>query len=201
MPAQPKKFNAVRATRVSLLMALSLSVGIGTTLYAPLLHSKASKSSVRQAVGAAGTGSALPTTARQLDQVPDARPTVVSSPPVLRVAPTQALSPVPAVQQESASVPAPDQPVLREDTEDGAGDMETGAVSTVRLVKVAQRTSGIKRVTTNRAAAPRLSGRITPAGVAPSRSQARPTATVPRLVVPQIVRRPAAPVIATTSAS
>ena len=201
MPAQPKKFNTVRATRVSLLMALSLSVGIGTTLYAPLLHSRASKTSVRQAVGAAEQVSVLSTPSRQQDQDPGAHPPALSPFPVLRATPPPSPGNTSAVQQKSASIPAPDRPVPRDDTKQGEGDMETGAVSTVRLVKVAQRTSGVKRVTTNRAAAPRLSSRITPAGVTPSRFQARPTATMPHLVVPRIVRRPAAPVIATTSAS
>ena len=191
MSTQPKKFSAIHATRLTLLMALSLSVGIGTTLYAPLLHSRASKTSGRQAVGAVEQVSVLSTPSRQQDQDPGAHPPALSPFPGLRATPPQ----------ESASIPAPDRPVQREDTEDGAGVTETGAVSTVRLVKVAQRTSGIKRVTTNRAAVPRLSSQITPAGVTPSRFQARPTATVPHLVVPRIVRRPAAPVIATTSAS
>jgi len=36
MPSTSKKFNSVRAARLSLLMTLSLTVGIGTAIYAPL---------------------------------------------------------------------------------------------------------------------------------------------------------------------
>jgi len=36
MPNPSKKFNSVRAARLSLLLTLSLTVGIGTAIYAPL---------------------------------------------------------------------------------------------------------------------------------------------------------------------
>ena len=48
MPATSKKFNSVRAARLSLLLTLSLTVGIGAAIYGPLDLKQSSASQTPQ---------------------------------------------------------------------------------------------------------------------------------------------------------
>ncbi len=219
MPNPPKKFNSVRATRLSLLMALSLTVGIGISIYAPLAHVRPAKAGVQQNAQAVDTGSALPTTARLPEPLLapktwQAAPLVTSvgsaaAPQGARQDATAAgIVPVPNPSVSQESVPtAPERvrPAQEERSEGHEGEAQTGSAPMVRLVRVTQRTLGFAGGTVKRSVTPRLTRRATPSpvvtGKLPPRLATQPAATVVRQVVPKVVRRPTAPVIATTSAS
>jgi hypothetical protein len=203
MPAQPKKFNAVRATRLSLLLTLSLTVGIGTTLYAPLAHYRATLSGARRAAVAAPVLSALsgPMNAAAQATIPQEPARRATSPSTVTVVDSALTKQNPVATREEASRPsdraAPEQgvPAPRNDSEDGEGSTESGRVPSVRLVRVVQRAPG----STVRAAPLRPSRQVTPAVAGQRPVQA--AAPVARPAVPRIVRRPTVPVIATTAAS
>ena len=218
MPNQPKKFSSVRATRLSLLMALSLTVGIGTTIYAPLAHSRAVKANVQQPAQVADAVLAPPI--GQLPEpllAPGARtaaplvPSIGSAAEPQRGGQASTGAGSVSVQDQSVSpesapaAPERPRPAQEERSEDREGDAQTGRAPAVRLVEVTQRTPGYAGSAMKRSVTPPLARQVTPSPVVtghlPSRLTARPAAPVARQAVPRIVRRPAAPVIATTSAS
>lgn len=55
MPSTSKKFNSVRATRLSLLLTLSLTAGISTAIYEPLKLKQSGVSQTRQVAPTAAT--------------------------------------------------------------------------------------------------------------------------------------------------
>ena len=218
MPNPPKKFNSVRATRLSLLMALSLTVGIGTTIYVPLAHSRAAKTNVRQLAQVADAVSVPPIGPLPESLLaPGARtatplvPSIGSAAEPQRGGQASTGADSVSVQDQSISPEsapaAPERPrPAQEDGSDGReAETQAARAPVVRLVRATQRTPGFPGIATKRSVTPRLARHVTPSpvvtGQLPSRSTARPAAPVARQAVPRIVRRPAAPVIATTSAS
>lgn len=224
MPKQPKKFNSVRATRLSLLMVLSLTVGIGISIYAPMAQVRPTKAAVQQPAQAVDSVTALPAAARLSEplRVPETRTAAPLVTSIGRAAEPQGAAQDftgasigstqdPSIGQEL--VPATLQhlePALEDGSEDREGEAQTESAPVVRLVRVIQRTPGFARSTPNRSVTPRLTRRVTPSpvltgpvltGPLPSRPNAHAAAPVARQAVPRIVRRPTAPVIATTSAS
>ena len=218
MPNPTKKFSSVRATRLSLLMALSLTVGVGTTIYAPLAHSRAVKTNVRQSAQVADAVLAPPI--GQLPGpllAPGTRTAAPRVPSVGRAAVPQEAGPDStgagsvSVQDQSVSpesapaAPERPRPAQADRSEDREGETQTARAPVVRLVRATERTPGFAGIATKRSVTWRARRGVTPSpvvtGQLPSRSTARPAAPVARQAVPRIVRRPAAPVIATTSAS
>ncbi|TSA79930.1 hypothetical protein FNU79_17220 [Deinococcus detaillensis] len=189
MPKQPKKFNAVRATRLSLLMALSLTVGLGTAIYSPLAHVRPTKAGEQQ-------------TAQAVDPISARLPELVPAPQIWEAAAQDApISVVASPRQSVSQDPASEKPErlrsTHEDESEGS-DQEgrTEDTSAVRLVRAVQRVPEPSAIAPHQSATtPRLTPQAAPA------LSAQPAAPLVRQAVPRIVRRPAAPVIATTSAS
>ncbi len=190
MPDQTKKFNSVRATRLSLLLTLSLTVGIGTFIYAPLAHGRVTKGSVQQVAQAATPVSALSSSAQQPGPLPATETWRVT--PNVTAAGGDTRNLEASTEKDSGR---------EKDSVDGQEDAPSVRPPVIRLVRAVQRTSG--HVKTG-ARAP-LVRQVAPSTAAAAhlafRSTAQPAAPLVRQAVPKIVRRPAAPVIAATSAS
>ncbi|MGY2896017.1 hypothetical protein [Deinococcus sp. UYEF24] len=179
MPNPPKKFNSVRATRLSLLMALSLTVGIGTTFYSPLAHIRPSKSGVQQTVQ-----TAEPRAARLLEASRAVR------------------QPQETASQGTPAVGGTSLPVQEDRSEDTDEEGQTKGASSDHLVQAVQRVPGLARAN-HLAAAKCLVPQGTPTLARPRSATPTAQSVAPpvRQAIPKIVRRPAAPVIAVTSAS
>ncbi|AZI44222.1 hypothetical protein EHF33_15090 [Deinococcus psychrotolerans] len=190
MPKQPKKFNAVRATRLSLLMALSLTVGLGTAIYSPLAHIRPTKAGEQQTAQA------------QADPISARLPELVPAPQIWEAATQDApVSVVASPRQSVSQDPASEKPErlrsTHEDESEGSDEEgRTEDTSAVRLVRAVQRVPEPSAIAAHQSATtPRLTPQAAPA------LSAQPAAPLVRQAIPRIVRRPAAPVIATTSAS
>ena len=177
MPKQPKKFNAVRATRLSLLMALSLTVGIGTTIYSPLVHVRTTKAGGQQ-----------PT---QADPLSARLPELVPAPQIWEAAAQDApaVSSVALQRQSVSQTPASEEPErLRPTHEDGSegadeeGQTEdTSVVHLVRAVELVPEPSAI--AARQSATIPRFAPRGTP------------SPTLGRPLSPALSAQPAAPLV------
>ena len=173
MPNPPKKFNSLRATRLSLLMALSLTVGIGTTIYAPLAHPRVARTNVRQSARVADAVLAPP-----IGPLPEPLlapgawtaaplvPSIGSAAELQRGGQASNGAGSVSVQDQSVSpesapaAPERPRPAQEDRSEDREENTQAGRAPVVRLVRATQRTPGFAGIATKRSVTPRLARHV-----------------------------------------